>query len=210
MERKSRKTYHHGSLKEALVAAAEDIIATDGIEGFSLRRATRVAGVSPGAPTHHFGDTTGLLTAVSMRTYEALGRTLSAVPVTGNRAADLRALAAAYIAFATDHPGLFRLFGRQDLIAFDDPLLRQAVVGAMGSFVSAAAAYTGAPLPDVEKKQVDSRLVVAIATVHGLAHMAVEQRLMWMANKDQPASDFTNRLLPDILAAAWPDLPAGR
>ena len=43
---KRPETYHHGSLREALLQAAERILENDGIQGLTLRAAAREAGVS--------------------------------------------------------------------------------------------------------------------------------------------------------------------
>ncbi|MDQ4087902.1 MAG: TetR/AcrR family transcriptional regulator, partial [Pseudomonadota bacterium] len=56
------RAYHHGSLRKALVEAAEAVIAERGVDRFSLREAARRAGVSAAAPAHHFRDSRGLLT----------------------------------------------------------------------------------------------------------------------------------------------------
>src|SRR5262245_12412967 len=53
--------YHHGSLREAMLRAAESILERDGIRGLTLRAAAREAGVSHAAPKNHFGDVMGLL-----------------------------------------------------------------------------------------------------------------------------------------------------
>src|SRR5262245_65445225 len=53
--------YHHGSLREAMLRAAESILKRDGIRGLTLRAAAREAGVSDAAPKNHFGDVMGLL-----------------------------------------------------------------------------------------------------------------------------------------------------
>ena len=45
-----RRGYHHGNLKEALIRAALDLIATKGPAGFTFAEAARSAGVSPAAP----------------------------------------------------------------------------------------------------------------------------------------------------------------
>ena len=67
---RSRENYHHGQLREALITAADEILHESGIEGFSLRKAAARAGVSPGAPAHHFKSVTGLLTAVAVLTLD--------------------------------------------------------------------------------------------------------------------------------------------
>src|SRR5262250_1370817 len=53
--------YHHGSLRVAMLRAAESILERDGIGGLTLRAAARQAGVSHAAPKNHFGDVMGLL-----------------------------------------------------------------------------------------------------------------------------------------------------
>src|ERR1043166_5084056 len=66
--------YHHGDLREALLKAAERVLERDGLAGLTLRAVAREAGVSHAAPTHHFGDLTGLvseLAAIGFRQFNA-------------------------------------------------------------------------------------------------------------------------------------------
>jgi AcrR family transcriptional regulator len=62
-----RTSYHHGALREGLITACVALIENEGIGAVSLRRVAREAGVSPGAPYHHFADRSALLTAISVR-----------------------------------------------------------------------------------------------------------------------------------------------
>ena len=68
--------YHHGNLREVLLEKAADAIEEDGIGALSLRAVARRAGVSHGAPAHHFRDKTGLLTALAT---QAMGRLRAAL-----------------------------------------------------------------------------------------------------------------------------------
>src|ERR1700710_3141775 len=66
--------YHHGALRDALLQAAERVLDRDGLPGLTLRAVAREAGVSHAAPTHHFGDLTGLLSelaAIGFRRFNA-------------------------------------------------------------------------------------------------------------------------------------------
>ncbi|MGB6639023.1 MAG: helix-turn-helix domain-containing protein, partial [Bradyrhizobium sp.] len=54
-------SYHHGGLHAGLLEAAERVLERDGLSGLTLRAVAREAGVSHAAPTHHFGDLTGLV-----------------------------------------------------------------------------------------------------------------------------------------------------
>src|ERR1700675_3926325 len=57
--------YHHGALHDALLEAAERVLERDGLSGLTLRAVAREAGVSHAAPTHHFGDLTGLVSELA-------------------------------------------------------------------------------------------------------------------------------------------------
>ena len=72
--------YHHGNLREALIRAALELIATKGTAGFTFAEAARFAGVSPAAPYRHFRDRDELMASVALRGFEqfeaALARAL--------------------------------------------------------------------------------------------------------------------------------------
>ena len=115
-----RNNYHHGDLRAALVAAALEIIEEMGPDEFSLRAAARRAGVSPAAPSHHFRDTRGLLTAIATIGFLEFGDALE-----GARGSDRRSTVVAqchaYLQFALTRPGLFRLMWRKSALDIDDP-----------------------------------------------------------------------------------------
>src|SRR5438309_11953745 len=68
----TRTSYHHGALREELIAACVALIEAEGIGAVSLRRVAREAGVSPGAPYHHFADRSALLAAIALQGYQLL------------------------------------------------------------------------------------------------------------------------------------------
>ncbi|MGP4043965.1 TetR/AcrR family transcriptional regulator [Streptomyces sp. 2A115] len=108
--------YHHGDLRNALVAAAVDLASEGGPERVVLREAARRVGVSPTAAYRHFDGQGDLLHAVKVRGQTALADFMAAfvakVPDVGDpgEAAVLRlsALGRGYIRFALERPGLFR------------------------------------------------------------------------------------------------------
>src|SRR4029079_1053258 len=51
-----KDSYHHGDLRRALMDATLRLVEENGPQGFTLRAASRAAGVTPGATYHHFGD----------------------------------------------------------------------------------------------------------------------------------------------------------
>ena len=201
----TRDSYHHGDLKTALIVESEEIIRTEGVEGFTLRKAAKSAGVSPGAPSHHFNGTKGLLTAVAIRTFVKLGNELNTLPSSGIPAQDLRTQALGYVKFAAINPGLFRLICRVDLIDFKDPAFMQASFDALNRYGHAAAAYFGQEPPDVNKRVFRPYMASAMATAHGLAHMVIEGRPALLLDKPDSDSTFIETMLPSVLLATWPD-----
>jgi len=104
-----RRGYHHGSLREALIAAARQLVAERGPLGFTIAEAARSVGVSAAAPYRHFKDRDALLAEVAERGFAEFERRLSAAwrgAVSDPGAAFLR-MGEAYLAFARDEPGYY-------------------------------------------------------------------------------------------------------
>jgi len=60
-----KSAYHHGDLKNALIEAGIEILAREGVNGLSLRKVARKAGVSHAAPYAHFADKQALVAAIA-------------------------------------------------------------------------------------------------------------------------------------------------
>jgi AcrR family transcriptional regulator len=117
----TRASYHHGSLRETLVRACLELIRAEGIGAVSLRRVAREAGVSPGAPYHHFPDRAALLTAIAVDGFRLLEARLTAArDAAPSPSAALVGLTEAYVVFAHEQPAYFQLMFRPDLAHPDD------------------------------------------------------------------------------------------
>jgi AcrR family transcriptional regulator len=104
----ARRGYHHGNLREALIAAARDLLAERGPEGFTLIDAARSAGVSPAAPYRHFRDKEALLAAVAVEGFRDFGqRQAGALKGAADPISAFRAMGLAYLAFAREEPGAY-------------------------------------------------------------------------------------------------------
>src|SRR5688572_13436483 len=68
----ARSTYHHNDLPDALLNAAESLVAKNGPNGFSLREAARMVGVDPAASYRHFKDREAILQAIARRGFTRL------------------------------------------------------------------------------------------------------------------------------------------
>ncbi|MCA5892941.1 WHG domain-containing protein [Isoptericola sp. NEAU-Y5] len=150
--------YHHGDLRATVLRRAAEQVASEGVDGISLRVLARLAGVSHAAPAHHFGDRRGLFTALAAEGYTLLGDELGAA------GPDLRDAAVAYVRFALAHPGHFAVMFRSDLVRADDPDLL-AARGRAGAVLSGGVGALG----DVEDPATVQ--LAAWSIVHGFASL---------------------------------------
>jgi AcrR family transcriptional regulator len=109
--RRKGAPYHHGDLKNALIAAGADILSKDGVAGLSLRKVAHKAGVSHAAPYAHFADKQALIAAISTDGYRRLYDAIRAAAERhrGNPERQLVEGAWAYVKFALDDPGHFKV-----------------------------------------------------------------------------------------------------
>lgn len=199
-----RSTYHHGDLRAALIQAADDIIAEGGIEAFSLRAAAQRAGVSPGAPAHHFGSAKGLLTEVAFLAFERFSRDIEQIGHLDNVAANVRALTLAFVTFALDHPGHFRLMFRSDLVNRDDPRYPEISIKPGMRLGLAVAAYHGKPDLDLDRFEDAADMLCGLSTLHGLAHLILEGKAAHFF-QGATSQDFARKELSRVIEHMYPD-----
>lgn len=202
-EKKSAaRGYHHGDLRDALLAAADALLAERGLEGFTLRETARRAGVSPAAPSHHFGDSAGLLTEIAALGYQELARRLTAAAPSGTPAERLKAQAVAYVGFAMDFPGRFHLMFRHDMLHEERPSLEQATEQAWDALEKTVLALQGLPA-DAELDAEGNAMLIGIwSTAHGFAHLTLDRKLSRVEDCCS-APEMVDSLLPSIIDTLW-------
>lgn len=160
-----------------LLETALRVIEHDGLAALSLQALTRRAGVSSGAPYHHFENREQLLIAIADQGFELLiAEMRRAADAAGDDAAGrLRGLGLAYVRFALAHRGHFRVMFRPELQAqLANPtqqsggegfaLLRQAVIRCQNEGLAPG----GDPTPLV---------LVAWSCVHGASALWIDGSL---------------------------------
>jgi AcrR family transcriptional regulator len=169
--------YHHGDLHAALLQAAETILERDGLAGLTLRAAAREAGVSHAAPTHHFGDMTGLLSDLAAAGFRAFAAALRAAAATETSAdARMDAMGEAYVSFAREHPSMFLLMFRSERLDHARPSLDEAMGDAFRLLTRGVSARHNAeaePTP----LSLTAEIVRSWSMVHGYAMLMIDHRL---------------------------------
>lgn len=105
------KKYHHGDLENALIKAGVEILSREGIEGLSLRKVAKRAGVSHSAPYAHFKDRQSLIAAISTEGFKQLYAELDAAVLVhaGDPKQQLVEGAWAYVQFAMNNTDTFKI-----------------------------------------------------------------------------------------------------
>lgn len=189
------RPYHHGNLRATLLDAADQLLAAHGVQGLTLREVARAAGVSHGAPYHHFASLDDLLAAVAERGFTELGDAAAeAVAVADPRERLLR-VATAYVGCALAHPERFRLmFG--PLLARQDafPALRDAAHRAFRHVAAASQAHDDA--------HGSSLALAGWCLSHGLSHLLIDGALQGLAVQSAKPQDLARTLAAHLLGPA--------
>lgn len=173
-EKHRKAPYHHGNLKAALLDAALEILDREGMDAFGLRSVARLAGVSPAAPAHHFGNKEGLLAAVAAEGFRRLAAKQDLLPVPGDdfdsKIDHFNALGLTYVSFARANPQLYQLmFGKGLTQRAQYPELLEAGDAAYSGIEEATHAVLEAAGNDTLPPKV--AINAAWSMVHGLASL---------------------------------------
>ena len=210
-----KKSYHHGNLRPALIEAAHQVLAAEGVEGLSLRKVAQYLGVSAPALYSHFADKRALLAELATQGFEELAASMQTPSVsraTGDPGTvpDLHGLALAYVNFSLANPALYRLmFGREAGDLGEFPALAQAgqrCYGVMRASVAEQLRRAGAS---------DDLAIAATAAwsmVHGLSTLLADGRVKVDSGGSRSREELILRVCGSLGFAAGPrasDDPAG-
>ncbi|MGE4427381.1 MAG: TetR/AcrR family transcriptional regulator [Solirubrobacteraceae bacterium] len=177
MEARVRNPRGEGErLRDVLLDAATDLLAElHDVDAMSVRAVTRRAGVSPTAMYLHFADKDELVTATKSRCFTALRDRIDAAAE--RTAADdptvrLRAMGAAYLAFAREQPGWYAVcfhtrFGHapDGCAVAEAPVTEPATTGsAVAGQAPGGGDAAATPADDGPGMDVFARLVEAVAS----------------------------------------------
>ncbi len=151
----TKKHYHHGDLRRALIARAAQIINAEGIEALTLRGLARDLGVSHGAPNRHFKNKQELLTALATEAYQQANEaTMAAAEKVGeDPIVRLNAMGRGYMHWALDNRALFNALNHPDIKRSADTELLEAMRSFQLNVRSASiAAQAAGRYPDADEK----------------------------------------------------------
>ena len=188
-----RKTFRHGDLRSAMLAAGIELARGGGPNAVVLREVTRRAGVAPNAAYRHFSSHGDLLQAVRAAALASLAQAIEAeiALIPRSKSAEhvaramLRAVGTGYLKFALSETGLFRT-------AFSVPAEVEGDVDAAKTGKSGLNPFQ--LLGSALDMMVDAGILphkrragaeyIAWAAVHGLAFLIIEGPLSNASDKE--------------------------
>ena len=183
-----RKTFRHGDLRNALLAAGIEMARIGGPNTVILRKATRQAGVSPNAAYRHFANQAELLDAVRSACFSRLAAAIEDEMKKCRPGRDpqafarksLRAVGMGYLGFAMREPGMFRTaFSVPPAIHEPNPA-NTASMGLNPFQLLSLALDRMQESGLLSKKNRKDAEYLAWSTVHGLALLVLEGPLRQM------------------------------
>ncbi len=200
--------YHHGALRDGLLQAAERVLERDGLSGLTLRAVAREAGVSHAAPTHHFGDLTGLVSELAAIGFRQFNAAMSAAGASATAPLErAMARARAYVAYAQAHPGMYGLMFRTERLDMTRPSLREA---ANASFAGLASAIGANRQEQISEQALSLEQAADIARawslIHGFTTLLLDGRLSDILGRLPKGTD-AGMLLDAMLKRAIGQVP---
>lgn len=175
----TRDTYHHGDLRNALLASATELIAEVGPDAFTLREAARRSGVNHRAAYRHFASKEDLLAVIAEQGYDALVEALrvavAAVDV-AEPEARLLALGVGYVRFAVANGASYAvMFGRRLNEHGRFPAIERPIRDAVA--LLAAELENGQARGIVVEGSVRDLGLSLWASLHGVASLVLSRRI---------------------------------
>lgn len=194
---KSKTGYHHGDLRQQLVAATRALVEEKGPDLFSVSEACRAAGVSTAAPYRHFADRTEMLMAVALEGMGEMTQSLAQASDLHPAGSDLAmsAMGTAYVSFAESNPGIFKMMFAGE---HESETLEEAGHACYGVLLSQMAARMGKAEVDEEVMRVAFPLWTF---VHGLAFLRIDGKAEFakaQMDVSQMVAMAAGRLLPPV------------
>ena len=197
---KSKLPYHREGLKNLLIEKGIEIVNTDGVQSFSLRKAAAACKVSHAAPYSHFRNKEELLNAMQLHITERFSKTLETAVAENKKPRELlKKLGIAYVSFFIDNPAYFQfLYSSSDIkvdltLSIPDEENYKPYILYKNSILSLL------KQAKVPKKKQNDILITIWAFIHGLTALAAMKNVHYDKNWKEKITDFMDLLEPSFL-----------
>jgi AcrR family transcriptional regulator len=186
-------------VRSEILKASIDLMNEGGIGALSMREVARRAGVSHQAPYHYFNDREAILAEIAGRGFDQLyDYMVSALGQARDKASRVQLMGEAYVRFALNHPEVFRLMFRcemVDLSRYPDAKAKadrafEALVAAMDA--TGTSADKGSP--DL------APIIAAWYMAHGLATLLLEGKIGEQLGDTRDQKEAASRRILEVFS----------
>lgn len=186
-----RKSYHHKDLRNVLIETGIELVSTDGINAFSLRKVAAACGVSHAAPYSHFKNKEELLNAMQLFITDRFSALLENTIEKNNNVAEiLKDMGIAYVSFFVENPAYFQFLYAQSHIKIDlsmsipdDQNYKPFII--YKNIVSNLLKQTNYP-----KEKQNDIIITIWAFIHGITALATMNNVSYDNDWKQKVVDF--------------------
>jgi len=188
----AEKRYKRGTLRSVLLKTASEMISKEGLDKLTMRALCRRVGVSRTAPYRHFVSKTDLLCAIAEDGFKALKQRYQTInnDKTMNASARFQKIGMAYVEYAIENPGPYRLMFEHELrYQKKTPALLEAAKATFDEFLASVEAFRKEREISLDRTMPIAN--IAWVTVHGLSHLLIEDQFVIVNER---------RAVPSLLA----------
>lgn len=176
----TKKPYHHGNLRDALLEASLKLIREQGVRAFALREVARRAEVSHTAAYRHFRDKADLLAAIAEQGFDRLSHAMQRAATKATAPFErLQRAGLAYVEFAQNDPERFLVMFS---ITFSESLHPAAKAASQRCFGELLSLVTACTRPAIAIP-IEALALLAWTTVHGVAELGLRGQLKFTNRK---------------------------
>ena len=192
---KSNLPYHRKDLKNLLIEKGIEIVNTDGIQSFSLRKAAAACKVSHAAPYSHFHNKEELLNAMQLHITERFSQKLKAAIKENENPSDLlKNLGTAYVSFFIDNPAYFQFLYSKSNIKVDLTLSTPDAENYKPYILYKNCVLSLLNQKKYPQEKQNDILITIWSFIHGLTALATMKNVQYNENWKEKINDFMNLL----------------
>lgn len=192
---KSNLPYHRKDLKNLLIEKGIEIVNTDGIQSFSLRKAAAACKVSHAAPYSHFHNKEELLNAMQLHITERFSQKLkAAIEENENPSGLLKNLGTAYVSFFIDNPAYFQFLYSKSNIKVDLTLSTPDAENYKPYILYKNCVLSLLNQKKYPQEKQNDILITIWSFIHGLTALATMKNVQYNENWKEKINDFMNLL----------------
>ncbi len=187
-------------MRSRILDAGLSLLSEGGLSALSMRAVARIAGVSHQAPYHYFPDRESILAELVKSGFETLYQyEQKAVGSVSDPVARASEIGCAYVAFALDHPALFQLMFRREMVDLEN--FEDAHETAQSTFELPLTVIAEAH----GKKPEDSldETIACWSMAHGLATLMLEGKMPEMLGENREAQDARVRAVMSLYTSRF-------